>query len=237
MKWSQTMGVRRLDVVSFLSNQPLFKDMAATTLARLAAGSSIKKLPRGTDLFEAGQASEGLYLIIEGQIKLFAKADNGHQKVIEVVGPGECVSEALMFSDGAHGVNASVLFDAQLLVIPKDLLLQEIEHNSGLAMRMLTDMSRRLNGLVRDIQAVTLHSGAKRVVDYLLHAPSQLASNKNAHPSTISLPASKGTIASLLSVTPEHFSRILHELQANGLIAVQRRQIHILDAQGLAQYA
>ncbi|MGC4062995.1 MAG: helix-turn-helix domain-containing protein [Aquabacterium sp.] len=50
------------------------------------------------------------------------------------------------------------------------------------------------------------------------------------------MPASKGTIASLLSVTPEHFSRILHDLQARGLIAVQRRQIHILDAQGLARF-
>lgn len=54
---------------------------------------------------------------------------------------------------------------------------------------------------------------------------------------TVSLPASKGTIASLLSVTPEHFSRILHDLQANGLIAVDRRHIHILDAQRLASYA
>jgi len=53
----------------------------------------------------------------------------------------------------------------------------------------------------------------------------------------VSLPASKGTIASLLSVTPEHFSRILHELQARGLIEVDRRHIKILDAQGLASYA
>ncbi len=231
------MGVRRLDVVSFLSNQPLFKDMAAATVARLAAGSLIKKLPRGSDLFEAGQPCEGLYLIIEGQVKLFAKAGSGHQKVIEVVGPGECVSEALTFSDEAHSVNASVLFDAQILVIPKELLLQELEHNAGLAMRLLTDMSRRFNGLVRDIQAVTLHSGAKRVVDYLLQTPAQAKERKADQPATVSLPASKGTIASLLSVTPEHFSRILHELQAHGLIAVQRRQIHILDAQGLAQYA
>jgi CRP/FNR family transcriptional regulator, dissimilatory nitrate respiration regulator len=231
------MGVRRLDVVSFLSNQSLFRDLAASALARLASGSVIRRLPRGADLFEAGQPSEGLYLIIEGQIKLFAKADNGHQKVIEVVGAGECISESLMFSDEHHSVNASVLFDAQVLVIPKDVLLQELEHNAGLAMRMLMDMSRRFNGLVRDIQAVTLHSGAKRVVDYLLQSPSPAKESRANQPSTISLPASKGTIASLLSVTPEHFSRILHELQANGLISVQRRQIHILDAQGLAQYA
>jgi CRP-like cAMP-binding protein len=106
-----------------------------------------------------------------------------------------------------------------------------------LAMRMLADLSRRLTGLIREIEAVTLHSGARRVVDYLLTSPAAVKSRAAHEDATVSLPASKGTIASLLSVTPEHFSRILHELQARGLISVERRHIHILDAQGLASYA
>lgn len=231
------MGSRRPNVVSYLGSQPLFKDMSAPELARIASASSIRRLSRGEELFHAGQACEGLYLVMDGMIKLYAKASSGHEKVIEVIGAGGCVSEALMFSDGSHTVNASVLFDVQLLVVPKEVLVQEIEHNAGLAMRMLTGLSRRLNGLVRDIEAVTLHSGVKRVVDYLLHSP---VVGEVADPDrdvTVSLPASKGTIASLLSVTPEHFSRILHDLQAHGLIEVERRHIHILDAQGLAQYA
>ena len=103
-------------------------------------------------------------------------------------------------------------------------------------MRLLKGLSRRMNGLLKDIEAVTLHSGVQRVVDYLLHAPSVPEEPTQQQNLTVSLPASKGTIASLLSVTPEHFSRILHELQSRGLISVERRQIHILDAQGLAQY-
>ena len=89
---------------------------------------------------------------------------------------------------------------------------------------------------VRDIEALTLHSGIKRVVDYLVHSPDVGQVPVSQRDATVSLPASKGTIASLLSVTPEHFSRILHELQANGLIAVNRRQIHIPDVQRLACY-
>ena len=54
---------------------------------------------------------------------------------------------------------------------------------------------------------------------------------------TVSLPFSKSTLASLLSVTPEHFSRILHELQSRGLIAVDRRDIHIPDVERLAAAA
>jgi CRP/FNR family transcriptional regulator, dissimilatory nitrate respiration regulator len=53
---------------------------------------------------------------------------------------------------------------------------------------------------------------------------------------TVSLPVSKATIASRLSLTPEYFSRVLHELEAHGLIEIDRRDIRILDAKRLSGY-
>jgi hypothetical protein len=68
------------------------------------------------------------------------------------------------------------------------------------------------------------------VVDFLLaHAD---ATDPTA--ATASLPASKATIASRLSLTPEYFSRILHELEAAGLIRIDGRAIRIPDSQRLA---
>ena len=231
------MGSQQLNVVSYLGSQPLFDGMSAHELARMARACQIRHLVRGSELFQAGQACEGLYLIVDGQVKLYAKAPNGHEKVIEVVGKGGCVAGALMFSKGEHSMHASVLADTHILLMPREVLVSEIGHNPGLAMRMLTGISWQINGLLRDIEAVTLHSGVQRVIDYLLRAPATGQARQSAQDVTVSLPASKGTIASLLSVTPEHFSRILHELQARGLISVQRRHIHILDAQALASYA
>ena len=43
------------------------------------------------------------------------------------------------------------------------------------------------------------------------------------------LPTSKAVVASRLNVTPEHFSRILHDLSEKGLIDVVGREIRILD--------
>ncbi len=231
------MVTRPLNVVSYLSEQALFNGLSAAELVRIAQASQVHHLSRGDELFEAGEVCDGLYLVMEGQVKLYAKAANGHEKVIEVVGAGGSVAEARLFSDVAQSVNARVLSEAQILVVPKEVLVRAITQNPGLAMRMLTELARRLNSLVHDIEAVTLHSGIQRVVDYLLRSPAMREPDRPGHDVTVSLPASKGTIASLLSVTPEHFSRILHDLQSHGLISVQRRHIHILDAQGLARYA
>lgn len=47
---------------------------------------------------------------------------------------------------------------------------------------------------------------------------------------------SKATIASRLSITPEYFSRVLHDLEAEGLIRMDKRDIHIPDAARLANH-
>ena len=43
-------------------------------------------------------------------------------------------------------------------------------------------------------------------------------------------------VASRLNVTPEHFSRILHDLTDAGLIAVEGRDVKILEAAKLRDY-
>jgi CRP-like cAMP-binding protein len=109
---------------------------------------------------------------------------------------------------------------------------EEIARDPRFALRMLAGISRRLHGLVHDVEAYALHSGVQRVIGYLLR---DIASGSD-EPVTVSLPVSKATIASRLSLTPEYFSRVLHELEAAGLVRIDKREIHLLDAQALANY-
>jgi CRP-like cAMP-binding protein len=72
----------------------------------------------------------------------------------------------------------------------------------------------------------------QRVIGYLLRDQD----DKDSKSITVALPVSKGTIASRLSLTPEYFSRVLHELETNGLIEIDKREIRIPDARRLAAY-
>lgn len=225
-------------VADGLAQTTLFGGTSAALRARVAAASEIRRLPRGATLFETGQPTEGLYIVLSGQIKLFARADNGQEKVIEVVPQYGHLGESIVFDQAVHVACARALNETAVLRVPAAVVLDELARDPGLAARMLAGLSRRLNDRVRDIEALTLRSSVRRVVDYLLRAQARQTSPEQAGAeATVSLPFSKSTLASLLSVTPEHFSRILHELQARGLIAVNRRDIHIPDVGRLAQAA
>ena len=74
----------------------------------------------------------------------------------------------------------------------------------------------------------------QRVIGYLLREAPDLSESVNSMTDTLS--TNKGTIASRLNLTQEHFSRILHELSEEGLITVERRKIHIPDLNRLMTY-
>jgi CRP-like cAMP-binding protein len=114
-------------------------------------------------------------------------------------------------------------------------VLNEIQADPRFALRMLAGMSRRLHGLVRDVQAYALDSGVQRIIGFLLQDRADGDGAADV-PIAVTLPVSKATVASRLSITPEYFSRVLHELEDAGLVAVDKREITILDAARLARY-
>lgn len=226
------MDVRTFDLPRYLSILPLFNDMQPPELQRLAQGSQLRRFGRGDAVFHVGQPCEEFHVTVVGQVKLFAISPSGQEKVIELVGPGNSFAEAFMFVGKPYMINAQALTDTLLLSVGKKAVLDEIAQDSRFALRMLAGISRRLHGLVHDVQGYALHSGLQRVIGYLLRDQDENESNAIS----VSLPVSKGTIASRLSLTPEYFSRVLHELEASGLIEIDKREIRIPDAKRLAAY-
>ncbi|HNJ84866.1 MAG TPA: Crp/Fnr family transcriptional regulator [Piscinibacter sp.] len=229
------MEARTFDLPRYLSVLPLFTDLNRPELERLALGCQLRRLSRGDTVFRVGEACEEFHVTVTGQVKLYALSPAGQEKVIELVGPGNSFAEALMFTGKPYIVNAQALTDTLLLTVKKEAVVGEIERDPRFAMRMLAGISRRLHGLVHDVEAYALHSGMQRVIGYLLR--DQVVEDcATGEVVTVSLPVSKATIASRLSLTPEYFSRVLHELEAAGLVRIDKRDVHILDPKSLADY-
>ncbi len=229
------METRTFDLPRYLSVLPLFTDLSRPELERLALGCQLRRLTRGEAIFHVGEACEEFHVTVTGQVKLFALSPAGQEKVIELVGPGNSFAEALMFTGKPYIINAQALTDTLLLTVKKEAVVAEIERDPRFAMRMLAGISRRLHGLVHDVEAYALHSGMQRVIGYLLR--DQVVEDcATGEVVIVSLPVSKATIASRLSLTPEYFSRVLHELESAGLVRIDKRDVHILDPKQLAAY-
>lgn len=218
--------------IAIMRRMSLFKRLRTTTLTRLAAPASVLTVGRGKAAWQGNQRGDGLYAVVSGRIKLSAQAARGAEKVIELAGPDEHLGLAAAILDVRSPLAVEALTDSSLLFIPRGTLLAAAADDAVFALRLLDALSRQVLELTTDIQARSLHSGRQRIADFLL----QLVANNKASGKQITLPAKKSVIASRLDLTPEYFSRMLHELIVTGVIAVSGRQITILDPVRLGAY-
>ena len=213
-------------IQAFLANLPIFGDMRPEELDRVAARVLPSYYEKGESVFQCGDACTGFHVVVYGQVKLGFTSQQGVEKVVEIIRPGQSFGEALMFLDQAYIVFAQALADTMLLHVAKQVVFDELAREPGFARRMLSGLSRRLHGLVRDVEGYTLRSGQERLIGYLLADAPDPANGEGVD---VHLSAGKGVIASRLNMTPEHFSRILHDLAAHGLIEVNGRVVRIPD--------
>jgi CRP-like cAMP-binding protein len=222
------MPPAKIKTSAFLANLPLFKELAPAEIDRLAAGTTEFHVERGEILFNKGDPCTGFHVVIYGQVKLAFVTPMGGEKVIEILGPGASFGEALMFMEKPYIAMAQALADSLVLHVGKQAVFDELQREPAFARKMLAGLSRRLHALMGDVEAYSLQSGTRRVIDYLLRQDAGGADG--AAPYTVTLPTSKAVVASRLNLTPEHFSRILHELADTGLVTVDGRAVVILDA-------
>jgi len=217
-----------IDLQAFLGNLPMFSEMSREELDRIAAFTFPSYVAKGEAVFHAGDPCTGFHIVIYGQVKLGFNSPQGGEKVIEIIGPGQSFGEALMFLEKPYIVFARSLHDTMLLHVAKHCVFSELTRDPAFSRKMLSGLSRRLHGLVKDVEAYSLRSSAERVIGYLLR--------DEESPAEVELTAGKSVVASRLNMTPEHFSRVLHELSSAGLIEVEGRTVRILDLGGLRGY-
>jgi CRP-like cAMP-binding protein len=98
---------------------------------------------------------------------------------------------------------------------------------------MLAGLSIRLHRMVQLVESLSLRSPARRVIDYLLQDLDEIKDGLDIH---LTLSANKNVIASTINITPETFSRILHNLSDIGLIKVEGKDVWIRDMGKLRAY-
>lgn len=226
------MARREIAPQLFLAALPMFKALDEATLARLAAATTARRLARGERLFSKGDPAAAMYVVVHGEIRLIARSPVRGERLSGVVGPGRSFGEPVMFLERPAVVDAEAASDALVLQLPKEAVFAEVERSPRFARRIIASLSRRVESLVHELERQATGGGRTRLVDYLVHR-----AGREPGAQLVTLPSTKAALASQLNLTPEHFSRLLHELAAAGLLQVSGRRITVPDVARLAASA
>lgn len=221
------------DIFEMMKSCALIEPLMNDFLPEVQDMSKVIHVPESEFVFRQGDTLSYIYLLCSGSIKLQRLAQNGQEKVLEIVSPGQTFAEALIFSRASqYPVSAIALMDSVLVCINAQIYLKLLKTSNELCLTMMGVLSRRLHWMVHEVDRLTLHNATYRLVNYLVNQA------ENASPGAIDLQLSapKNVIASRLSIKPETFSRTLRNLAQMGLIKLDRGQIEIINLEQLKQF-
>ena len=214
-----------------LSEFYMFSELQPIQIEQLVSGTRVLDVPRGGTLFNRGDRAHGFYLLLDGQIKLGVISPQGDEKVIGLIQPGHSFGEAVLFLERSFPIYAQATLDSKVLLITRDAIFDILDNDVTVVRRMLAGISARNRQLVNDIESISLQNSTQRLIGYLLQI-----STDSPNPERVQLPANKLTIASMLNITPETFSRVMLRLHNAGLIEVNGKEIMITNVTGLRNF-
>lgn len=214
-----------------LARVPFFQGLTPEELEPLAARMVERRYQAGQMLFAEGDPCEGIYLILEGTVKIFKTSPAGREITLAVETAPSSVAEVPLFDGGPYPASVVALEEVTSGFIHSRDFRQACRQHPELALKMLAAVGRRLRQLVALIEAVTFGSVRQRLASLLLEFGEQ------AGAATFTLPATHQELASRLGTVREVVSRNLSRFQFEGLIRLSGRRVELVDRQGLRREA
>lgn len=208
----------------------IFWGVPPASLGPLMKQCWVMTAARGANVVQRGARLPGVFALAYGSIKLSLRGEDCEERVVSLVSAGHTFGEAKALLGRLARSDAIALADSKLVVIPSAAILGLMDREPRFARALVFVLADRTLDLLAEVEAAT-QRGAQRLATYIV---SLADGNGNGDGGTVRLPVSKTLVAARLGVKKETLSRLLRELAGRGLIAVERREVRILDRTGLA---
>ena len=197
---------------------------SSSWLTRFDEYASVKTYPKGTLIFSEGDASDGMFLIHEGQVKVFMSDESGKEMLIALLGPGEIVGEVASLDGQPRTASVSAVQNTKVAKIGINEFRQFIEENSDMAFEIIQVLTSRIRDHATSISNLAFKNVYGRVI-WLLEKHS---SQNTDGTFTVNRRFTQQDIADMVGSSREMVSRVVSELVKGKYISIDHKIITIL---------
>lgn len=215
---------------------PYFVELDAPSLTDVARAMRPRDAQPGEHILIEGEPCKGLYVVIEGQVRLVKTSADGREQVLSVLGPGTTFNDVAVFDGEPNSETAVAVGPSRIGFIPLATMMALIDHHPGMARAALKLLAGRNRSLGRVVEDLALRDVTARVARLLLGCIGhqdhivEKADFACAH-------ITHHEIATMIGSVREVAQRALKELERDGAIALERTRIDIRDPRKLERWA
>jgi CRP-like cAMP-binding protein len=201
---------------------------------RFQAAKKGKRYCKGTMLFEQGQKPEGVYIILDGRVKLSVNSSNGKAMVLGFFGSGTILGLPAAILGRMNMSSAETIQPTTAVFVPREQLIIEMQSRPLAAWHVTQMVCEQCYFLLTKIATVELSESAEQKMARCLLG---LINDHSGHAAHVQLNLSQEAIAQMVGLSRETVSRLLSRLRRKGVLDWTRSNFIIRDRQALETLA
>jgi len=192
-------------------------------LEELARHGVARTYAKGSIVVTEGEPALSMYLIVEGQLRVYVSDEEGREVELNRLGPGEYFGE-LMLAGEPRSASVQTVGKARLVMISREQFELALRERPDLAFHVIQQLIGRVRALSRNVQGLVAMDVYERVARLF----NELAQQGGHGARYVPGPLSQAQIATRVGASRSMIHRILHDLASGGYIELGRERIALL---------
>ncbi|MFP4465538.1 MAG: Crp/Fnr family transcriptional regulator [Candidatus Goldiibacteriota bacterium] len=207
------------EIVDFLQKSYLFSEVSKKGLLMIVKYVRENHYKKGEIIFNEGDTGDSLHIITGGKVKIIKYSKEGKTKTLAVLKEKDSFGEMAVLTKEARSATVEVLEKAETLSITKSDFEYIIRKEPVISLQIIKTLSERLAKADREIKILALGDAKTKVAYVIRDFEKDFEKARFTHQE----------IAELAGLTRETTTRVLKQMEKDGIIGVEKRKIKIIN--------
>ncbi|KUK08566.1 MAG: cAMP-binding catabolite gene activator [Caldanaerobacter subterraneus] len=218
--------------LEYLRKIPYFSELEDEKLEKLHNIATLKPVKKGCIIFTEGQKGEAIYFVKTGKIKISKISSVGKEYTIKIMEEGDVFGESTLFIGGEYPATAEAIEDSEILELKNKDIEDLILKDTQIALSIIKILAKRLKYIAVVIENLALRDSVGRTASILLtFARERGMSTKEGI--LVEIDLKRQELANLAGTSRENITRILSQMDRDGIIKLGKDKILIKDLEEL----
>jgi CRP/FNR family cyclic AMP-dependent transcriptional regulator len=227
--------------VRLLGHVPIFSDLSATELTRVAQVAVPRTFPEGSIILREGDAGDTCYVMRSGRARVTREHPGGRAITLTNIGPGEIFGELAMFGGEVRSATVEAIEHVEAVAILADDLKRLLKEHPEISVKLLGALGQKLREANERIARQSFQNVSSRVAGVLARlietgSGTSVVESSDTPQAEIVVRSTQAELAQLAGASREATSRFLASLQRAGVVTCRRGRVIVHDPRALRRY-
>jgi CRP-like cAMP-binding protein len=218
--------------MSGLERVSIFAKLPKTHLDRLEKLAQRQSYGKDTAIFFQDDRSGALYVVISGAVKVYQTSDDGKERVINTLGPGEIFGELGLLDESPRSATVATLEPTEVLALTSKDVRAVVKEEPEVLWKIVEALCDRIRELTTEALDMSFRSVPYRVLRMLIQATTKHGQVTNDG-TRVTIDARH--LASQVNCGVDQAAGILRRLADRGLLTEQDEHLLVPDPRALSR--